>query len=513
MAIKWTRAHEARRKRIIELLERDAAPFEDLSDEAARERRARPLLDWCATYLPHYFDVPFARFHGEMTDAAGEPGMPTFVCAFRGAGKSVLLALARPLRRTLGREVPYFLYGAGVQKLAAQNMDYVRIELEHNPRIACDYAGLLVSGPEENWVVEMPRERDSGGRWALRATKFEAFGTGMSPRGRRHGQYRPLEFIGDDLEDAQLARNPQREKHLWDWLMDEVVPAMEPERYAFTVLGTMFGPDCMLERARKKADVMDPAGRPLAKFYRQAALDDEGRSVWPERFSDTGLARIRTLIGLRNWLRNFALTADDPDKPFQPGWFEGRWTELPGDLKCVCFLDPAVSEAPTGCPRALVAVGADKTGARYVLDAWIERGTPAQMIEQIRRFHRRFRPRIIGIETNGGFALIRPLLRTYEEKWGYRLPVRYVDETTSKDDRIQALAPEMESGRWLWPAQPGPGLQTLQQQFLSYPDGYVDGPDATAGCCKFLGSAWHRRADGEPIYKRIQGRRDMAGVL
>ena len=30
----------------------------------------------------------------------------------------------------------------------------------------------------------------------------------------------------------------------------EVVPAMEPERFGFTVLGTMFGPGCMLERAR-----------------------------------------------------------------------------------------------------------------------------------------------------------------------------------------------------------------------------------------------------------------------
>ncbi|NLG64571.1 MAG: hypothetical protein GX537_03085 [Actinobacteria bacterium] len=509
----WSRAHEAARQKIIELLHREERPFEDMSDGAVAERRALPFLDWCQFYMPHYFAAPFARFHGQMAEAVGEAAMPTFVCAFRGAGKSVLLALARPLYRTLRREVPYWIYGAGVQQLAAQNMDYVRIELEHNPRIAADYPGLRCEGTETDWQVEQPRERNAAGQWALRATKFEAFGIGMSPRGRRFGQYRPTEFVGDDLEDAQLARNPRREQQLWDWLMDEVVPALEPDVWSFTVLGTMFGPDCMLERARQKSKERDPAGRPLAKYFRQPAQDAEGRSVWPERFSDDGLARIRSMIGLRNWLRNYALTADDPDKPFQPQWFSDRYESLPKGLDVVAFLDPAISQAPTGCPRALVAIGCDRDGVRYVLDAWIERGSPEQMMDSLFRYRRSWEPRLIGIEQNGGYALIKPLLQTWERSKGWRLPVRYVDHHENKDSRIQRLAPEMESGRWRWPARPSAGVRVLEQQFLSYPDGFVDGPDAAAGCTEFLPSAWGGgRRPGAAEHRSIK-RRDYAGVL
>ena len=109
-----------------------AKPFARKGPAARRERTRQEFLPWCQTYLPHYFDRAFAPFHSQMAAAVGEAGMPAFVCAFRGAGKSVLLALARPLYRLVQGDVPYFIYGSQVQKLAAQNMDYVRIELEHN---------------------------------------------------------------------------------------------------------------------------------------------------------------------------------------------------------------------------------------------------------------------------------------------------------------------------------------------------------------------------------------------
>lgn len=511
----WSRAHEAKRQEILDLLSRKAKPFADVSDAAQAARRKLPFMDWCRTYLPHYFDVAFARFHEEMVAATGEPGMPTFMCAFRGCGKSVLLALARPLWRTLQREVPYWLRAASVQLLAAQNMDYVRIELEENERIRADYGEVRVEGDENEWTAELGRQRDANtGQWALTSCKFEAFGIGMSPRGKLHGPHRPLEFVGDDLENAELARNPRREQQLWDWMMDEVIPALEPQSYVFTVLGTMFGPDCMMERARLLAQKTDAQGRPLARHFLQRSTEN-GMSVWPERFPDAELARIRQIIGLRNWLRNFELSADDPTKPFQPAWFEDRYGRKEinaAELDVVAFLDPAISE--TGCPRALVCIGSNrKTGQRIVLDAWISRGGPLEMVEKLYAFHRRWRPRVLGVESNGGFALIQPLLGLSEAKYGYRLPVRYIPHTGNKFIRIETLCPEMQVGRWRWPEHPNEGVRTLIMQFLSYPDGFIDGPDATAGCGEMLPDAFAPRAPGEEIYKSLTKRRDLAGVL
>jgi len=512
VASDWGREHERLRQQIIERQQREAAPFEDLSDAAIKARRGLPFMEWCQAYLPHYFSAPFARFHHRMTEAAGEPGMPTFVSAFRGAGKSVLLALARPLYRALTGKVPYFIYGSRVQVLAAQNMDYVRLELEHNPRLLCDYGALSVDGPGEVWTVELPRVRDKG-RWSRQSCKFEAFGIGMSPRGRRFGHYRPLEFVGDDLEDAELARNPQREKNLWDWMMDEVMPAMEPEAYVFTVLGTIFGPGCMMERAKELAAKTDATGRALGRRFMQAATDENGHSVWPERFSDAALGRVRAQIGLRNWNRNFALVAEDPDKPFQADWM-GEYDPANldvGSLLKVCFLDPALSESPKGCPRALVAVGAHRqTGDRYVLDAWIARGTPDSMLDKLYEFFERWQPYLMGIESNGGYALLRDLLNVQGSRRG-GLPVRYVNQTENKDVRIMALQAPMEQGKWKFPKDAGPGVRALIEQLLNYPDGFVDGPDALASADAMLPGWFAPRGGGTP-YRTLQKRTDFACV-
>jgi predicted phage terminase large subunit-like protein len=500
---RWSRQHEQKRLRILERIEQRATPFADRSPAARRERTRQEFLPWCRTYLPHYFDCAFAPFHSQMAAAVGEPGMPTFVCAFRGAGKSVLLALARPLWRLLRGGVPYFIYGSQAQKLAGQNMDCVRLELEHNPRLRSDYGMPELHGSQEAWAVHVPRRRGT--------VKFEAFGIGMSPRGRRHGEFRPVEFVGDDLEDAELARNPEREQNLWDWMMDEVVPALEPERFAFTVVGTMFGPDCMLQRARRLAERADDGGRPLARLFVQKVSQD-GRSVWPERFNDGMLSRVRATIGLRNWLRNYALEPDDPTRPFQARWMLTCAPDEadPRELDVVAFLDPAVSQSASGCPRALVCIGADrKTGHRHVLDAWIERGTPLEMIEQLFTFNRRWRPRLIGIESNGGYALIRPLLALREAERGERLPVRYVHHSRPKELRIEALCAQFEGGRWRFPEQPSPGVKTLQDQFLSYPDGFVDGPDAAAGCDELLPATFEPAANGA-AYRSLRARTDYA---
>ncbi len=506
----WSRQHVLISRRILDLMSQEARPFED----GSRQERVRlPLLEWCRAYLPHYFDCPFAPFHRRMAQAASQPAVPTFVAAFRGAGKSALLALALPLKGILDRQRPYVLYGSQVQKLAAQTMDFLRLELDHNARIRSDYGPLSTEGSETCWTVEFASP-PGGERFRFKACRLEAFGIGMSPRGRRFRQWRPYEFMGDDLETAELARSPEREKNLWDWLMEEVLPALEPDRFTFTVLGTMFGPGCMMERARALAGQCDAAGRPLARLFVQPALE-EGLSVWPERFSDEALARIRQTIGLRNWLRNYALVADDPSRPFQPAWigtYEPAQLDPPygGQLDVVCFLDPAISRSAQGCPRALIAVGMDRrSGRRYVLDAWIERGSPMQMVDRLIEFHDRLRPRLIGIEQNGGYALIRPLL---EMRLGGRfMPVRYVTHREAKELRIERLAPQFEAGLWLFPKVPSVGVATLQEQLLNYPEGFVDGPDALAGCDELL-PAPGAAGQAEVGYVSLARRSDFAAL-
>ena len=128
------------------------------------------------------------------------------------------------------------------------------------------------------------------------------------------------------------------------------------------------------------------------------------------------------------------------------------------------------------------------------------------MVEKLIEFGRRLRPRLIGIEQNGGYALIRPLLQM--RRGGAALPVRYITHTRAKAIRIETLSAQFEAGRWLFPANPSAGVKTLQEQFLSYPDGFVDGPDAAAGCDELLPAAF-ATARADEAYRSLSRRRDL----
>jgi phage terminase large subunit-like protein len=132
------------------------------------------------------------------------------------------------------------------------------------------------------------------------------------------------------------------------------------------------------------------------------------------------------------------------------------------------------------------------------------------MVERLFQVHERWRPRVIGIESNGGYALIQPLLTTWEERLG-RLPVRYVHHSRPKALRIEALCAQFEAGRWRFPEGPGPGVRTLQEQFIAYPDGFVDGPDAAAGCDELLPDPWRPAGPGA-AYRPLAGRTDFGSL-
>ena len=515
---KWTRHHERQREKILELMEREARPFSDMSDEAQQRRRNLPLVDpdaetdWCRTYMPHYFDKPFCAEHKTMVDMAGESGMPTFIAAFRGFGKSVLLSQARPLHRMVNREIPYIIFGALVQKLAAQMMDFVRLELEKNQRIKADYGDIRVDGSENEWIVDLGKKRDEKGRYSFRQVKAKAFGIGQDPRGERFAQHRPWEFVGDDLESQELARNPEREKKLWEWLYDSVLPGLSRENQYMTVVGTLFGPGCMMDRAKEASETTDPDGRPLARHIRIPAMHN-GEPTWPEGAPAKQLMRIRAMVGLKSWNRNYVLISKDPDKPFQDDWLEEYDAEEldTGQLEVVTFLDPAISQSSDGCPRAWVCVGASrKTGHRYVLDARIDRATPKQMLDWVIDGHRNWKPKINGIEINGGYALLKPMLD--DRRGGQWLPVTYIPQTEAKETRIERLSPQMEAGRWYFPQNPHKGVRALIDQLLSYPDGWVDGPDALAGCDAMLPDVW-RPQEKDFQYSTASKRTDFRKVM
>src|SRR5688500_1079576 len=131
--------------RLVEFVKGSVSPFE--GDTAAKQqervRRAAEDQDFFnQTYLPHYFTQPGAEFHREMEDLVDEgeaQQRPVAVGAPRGHSKSTRVSLARALKKILFAEKKFIIEISDTETQARGLTVSIRVELEHNPRIAHDF--------------------------------------------------------------------------------------------------------------------------------------------------------------------------------------------------------------------------------------------------------------------------------------------------------------------------------------------------------------------------------------
>ena len=526
-----TGAHRRQRARALEAIRSEARPFADTSPEARARRRALPFFDWCSTYLPHYFSASPWSKHIQAERHSHEQGMPQFHCWSRGAGKSTIFSLAKPLSWILAEDsttegtevhggqkgsdadplctsVPsvvehrrrhFIILGGATEDVAIDKSDFIKLELEENPRLRSDYGeeGCLVVG-------------EAGAR-VMGDTLVWCRGIGQSTRGQRHRQWRPDAFVGDDLENDVLVRNPKREDELWDWLIGATFPGLEAHgaKALFIVVGTMYGRHCLMMRAREASQQADPNGRPICRYFEHPLRDARGRSTWPERYSDDDLARACAIMGTRIARREIDCKEDDQDAPFRPEWIQelqAARVDRAG-LHVVAHLDPSAKAGeqhdykaivvlgmPDPCRTQNAECGAEELVANaaiphstlrtphspiFCLHAWVRRASPMEMIEQLFRIDEQYQPAVIGCEANGFQSLIWELLDIEQQRRGRALTVKPVQNRQNKQDRILSNQGEFERGLCFFDPRES-DQRLLIDQFLDFgkPSVHDDGPDA-----------------------------------
>jgi predicted phage terminase large subunit-like protein len=481
----WSKSHEQRIAAAIDAMRAHATAFEDMSPAAVEDRKRLPQARWLQTYLPHYFRCEFAPVHYRLMDALDEPTMAVWAAIFRGGGKSAINTLGAPLRRLLhrqtlrGDECRFQVVGALTEDLAVDLLDMVRIELANNPRILSDYGerACEVKGEDAEWEAN--------------GVGMRAIGVRQTPRGALYRQFRPHAAILDDLEDRYTAKNPKRAQELRDLINQDWIPALEPDHWVMTICLTALGRTGLLAWARKHARDKDPAGRPLYKLIYQPALNKDRRSAWPDRFSDSGLARIRAMVGLRAWRQEYMLRTDNPDARFKPGYI--RRFEIAeiaprlGEMRKTCHVDPSATAKETNDFKAIVVLGQFPGDKRvFCLHAWIRHATPGQMCAEIWRVNREFGI-AVACETNALKDFLWEAVRRYEDEKGVRLQINGVDEQRNKQDRILSNEPEFEQD--LCHFDEGEGDQWLlidQWLDLGRTGVHDDGPDAWDGARRWL---------------------------
>ena len=133
----------------------------------------------------------------------------------------------------------------------------------------------------------------------------------------------------------------------------------------------------------------------------------------------------------------------------------------------------------TGDYKAIIVVAKDKDAIIYVRHAWIKHSSPVGMVQSAYNRFEDFPVTIFGFEENSLKEFLWETFDTYSRTKGYHLPLRPINNTMAKEDRIMRLSPLIERGKIRFLKGDSDQDKLIEQLiFYGQPGIHDDGPDA-----------------------------------
>ena len=500
------RAFEQEVEKLVEFVKSNVSPFDgdDENKQAERVRRAREDQEFFnQTYLPHYFPQPSPPFHAEIEELIEEgerQNRPVAVAAPRGHAKSTRITFARALKKTLFNEKKFIIEISDTETQARGFTVSIRVELEHNPRLLHDFEQQKTS----QWAA--------GDFVTASGTRVLARGEGQGIRGLKHGPHRPDLAICDDMENDESVRNPQRVKQTHDWIMEAVVPSLDPAKGVLFIVGTLLSKKSVLAKCLANEAFLTKTYRAIdnAEWSDERKTFTAGAPLWPERFSLEKLARIRVLVGSISFNKEYQNDPRDEDGMFREEWFKRfKWDGLDPRMALYTYqgIDPSLKSGQSNDFKANVTVSRGGDGRLYCRYAAINRNSIDRMVKEAYILHARFNALQIGLEVVGWQELLRRDFDREAEVQKKFLPIVPITRdglAKESEARIGGLSPLVENGVLVFAEGPESEvgqMEALIEQFQYFPSTTVhdDGPDAA----EIAAHLAERRSAGKPSYESV----------
>lgn len=253
------------------------------------------------------------------------------------------------------------------------------------------------------------------------------------------------------------------------------------------------------------------ANEPDIDFFFRGCRDANGDPIWPERFTDEALKRIRRKIGAFKYSCQYDCRPHDPESggfaEKDLGWWdwkEGKIAPRSGDgstridvtdLEIYVRVDPAISEKRGAARTAVVVDGVHESGRIFLLEAWAQRCDPFKMIEKLFDLAEEYDVRSFGIESVAYQRILKPVIEQEAERRKRWLNiVEFKPDTgVKKENRIYGkLSPVLKRNRYWVNSELH---QDWLDEFKAFPNGQVcDLIDATA----YGDEQWEIDIDGDP---------------
>lgn len=469
------------------------------------ERVKRASIDikyFAQTYMPHYLTVKGeSEFHNYLHKLFNrlrkKRGEKHAIAAPRANAKSVWGAIIFVVWSIAYGYRNFIVEISDAIELAEANLEAIKVELEDNPSLFLDFPHIV--GSTNRWRV--------GEFITQNGIKLKAFGSGKRLRGVRHGSKRPDLAIIDDLEnDTNVRSRSQRDKSE-EWLDEAVSNLGDISREMDTLFfGTILHKNSVLARKIKKKFWNPVVFRSIIRYpYRMDLWDiyagyyindgvkkahdfyiqnkkemDEGAIVlWEQALNIEKLMRIRA--------EN--IKAFNKEQQNDPSDENAKFTEakmffyrkLPNIDISYMYTDPA-GNGKNSDFTSIHVLGLNKEERKlYIAESIVKIMSPREIINTILDLQKKYRCRLVGVETNGGQFFLKGWILEAAFDAGIHVPLKGIYNRKNKNERIAELELPIENGEVLFNKE----HRMLINQLEDYPEGdYDDAPDGLHGAYK-----------------------------
>ncbi len=486
-------------------LEVDGFPVDEEAKAARVDRASRDYWYFLHTYFPHYYNPdklnpppPPSHLQAHLAKrlpelAVNGIGDHDVLAAPRGETKSTTCTMAFPIWCTVFGHKHFILIFMDAYNQAAEQLEAIKAELEHNPRLKMDFPDA--TGKGRVWKEGIIISRNN--------VKFQAFGAGSRARGRRHGPYRPDLCLCDDLENDENVKNPDLRDKLEQWLKRTVMKLGPPNgSMDLLYIGTVLHYDSVLARTLKSPLWSGAHFRSIIEWPDRMDLWDK----WEEVIHNDGVEAAEDFYhanqaemeagavvswpGVRPLLQLMLERADDhsafdsehqndpvslEDNPFS-GVIQ-FWVNRLDDWVFYGALDPSLGKKNKARDPSAILVGGlnRETGVLDVVEALVRRRVPDKIISDVIEAQREYRCLAWAVEQVQFQEFLKDELVKRSARLGVPVPAKAVTPHVDKELRIESIHPHMANGL----IRLHPSQKVLIDQLRHWPDAaHDDGPDA-----------------------------------
>jgi len=471
--------------------------------DTSEKGKSFPTLDDFNLFVNTYFsqytrdrynqNIPLPKFHLDAIDHV--VNNKKCFCCFefaRGHAKSTVMGLFLPIYLSLKGEVKNIVYVSKSSNDAIAHLQQIQVEFQYNKLLIRDFGDFKTSG---DWSKSKFITNNG--------VCFNALGRGQSPRGLIHKNFRPDLIIVDDIDDDVLSRNKDRVEETYEWMIQALLPTLDPNYARFIMIGNRFATNMVLT---KFIEI------PTIHHVKINAFDENGEPSWKELWSKESLEERKTIMGTIRFTREYMNTPIDVGSIFKSEWIKYTKIKKLSEYKyIVSYFDPSFSN--TGDYKAVATLGFIDNEF-HIIDIYCRKGTIKSVLYYLFELYNKLETdkARYSLFFEGLFAqeiLYIEEIRKLEIELGYKIPIiSDKDNKSDKISRIESITPWFERGEVYWNVEKEiePDFKKALEQLLGF--GYKsrindDYPDSLASAFSKLNKMIRNMNDNIRIGKHI----------